>query len=123
MKFLWTAINVKDLDESIDFYSSLIGLTMQKRFPAGPDMEIAFMGNGTENETLVELIADKKNTAVNFTGDISIGFAVKSVDTMLETIKNKGISVYKGPIETPRSRFFYVKDPNGVVVQFFQVNQ
>ena len=41
MKYLWTTINVKDLDESIAFYSDLLGLKVQSRFPAGPGMEIA----------------------------------------------------------------------------------
>jgi lactoylglutathione lyase len=91
-----------------------------KRFPAGPSMEIAFMGNGITDETLVELLADSNNSTVNFSEFISIGFAVDSVDTMLDTIKSKNIPVHTGPIETPRSKFFYIKDPNGLNVQFFQ---
>ena len=121
MKFLWTAIYVKNLDESIAFYSKLVGLQVMKRFPAGPGMEIAFMGNGENNETLVELLADRNKSAVNNSEFISIGFAVDSLDAMLETIKNQNIPVHSGPVETPSgSRFFCVKDPNGVIVQFFQ---
>lgn len=78
------------------------------------------MGNGTENETLIELLAESKNDRVNFCEFISIGFAVESLDKMLETVKTLGISVHNGPIETPTSRFFYIKDPNGLNVQFFQ---
>ena len=44
MKFLWTTIYVKNLDESIAFYANLVGLQVVKRFPAGPGMEIAFYG-------------------------------------------------------------------------------
>jgi len=121
MKFLWTAIYVKNLDESIAFYSTLAGLQVMKRFPAGPGMEIAFMGNGVNNETLVELLADRSKNAVNHGEFISIGFAVDSLDAMLETVKNQNIPVHSGPVETPSgSRFFCVKDPNGVIVQFFQ---
>ena len=36
MKFLWTALYVKNLDESIAFYANLVGLQVVKRFPAGP---------------------------------------------------------------------------------------
>jgi len=120
MKFLWTAIYVKNLDESIAFYSNLLGLQVMKRFPAGPAMEIAFMGNGTPNETLVELLADSNNSAVNFSECISIGFAVDSMDAMLDTVKDKNIPVHSGPFETPGSKFFSIKDPNGLNVQFFQ---
>ena len=47
-------------------------------------------------------------------------FAVDSLDAMLDRVKSKNIPVYSGPIETPSSRFFYIKDPNGLNVQFFQ---
>ena len=120
MKFLWTTIYVINLDESIAFYSDLIGLKVLKRFPAGPGIELAFMGNGTNDETLVELLADSGNKNVNHGEFISIGFAVDSLDTMLNTVKSKNIPVHHGPIETPGSRFFSIKDPNGLSVQFFQ---
>jgi lactoylglutathione lyase len=120
MKFLWTTIYVKDMDESIAFYSNLLGLQVLKRFPAGPGVEIAFMGNGIANETTVELLADCNHSAVNYSEFVSIGFAVDSVDSMLDTIKSKNISVHSGPIETPGSKFFTIKDPNGFSVQLFQ---
>ena len=121
MKFLWTAIYVKNLDESIAFYSNLVGLQVLKRFPAGPGMEIAFMGNGIDNETVVELLADSNKSTVNYSECISIGFAVDSVDAMLDTVKRQHIPVHNGPVETPSgSRFFCIKDPNGLNVQFFQ---
>lgn len=120
MKFLWTTIYVKNLEESIAFYSDLTGLQTLQRFPAGPGMEIAFMGNGNDNETLVELMADSNKDKVSFGESISIGFAVDSVDAMLDTVKSKNISVHSGPFETPAFKFFCIKDPNGLNVQFFE---
>jgi lactoylglutathione lyase len=120
MKYLWTTIYVKDLDESITFYSNMLGLKMLKRFPAGPGIEIAFMGNGSNNETLVELLVDINNKTVSHGESIALGFAVDSVDAMLDTIKSKNISVHNGPVETPSSKFFTIKDPNDLNVQFFQ---
>jgi lactoylglutathione lyase len=121
MKFLWTTITVKNLDESIAFYSDLVGLHVVKRFPAGPGMEITFMGNGTNNETLVELLADSNNSTVDHSECISLGFAVDSVEDMLETVTRHNIPVHTGPVDTPSgSRFFCIKDPNGLNIQFFQ---
>ena len=120
MKFLWTTINVKNLDESVAFYSDLAGLQVLQRFPAGPGVEIVFMGNGSDNETMVELLLDSSHTEVNFSESISIGFAVDSADAMLETVKRKDIPVHSGPVETPGFKFFCIKDPNGLNVQFFQ---
>ena len=120
MRFLWTALYVKNLDESIAFYSTLLGLKVLRRFPAGPGMEIAFMGNGAKDETMIELLANTNKSSVNFGEFISIGFAVDSLDAMLETVKSKNIPIHSGPFETPGGRFFYIRDPNGLSVQFFQ---
>jgi lactoylglutathione lyase len=120
MKFLWTTFYVKNMEESIAFYSDFLGLKVQKRFPAGPGLEIAFMGNGVAEETLVELIADKNKSAFNYGDFISVGFAVDSVEAMLNTVKGKNIPVYSGPVETPAFKFFCIKDPSGLSVQLFQ---
>ncbi len=120
MKYLWTTINVENLDESVTFYTELVGLRLLKRFPAGPGVEIAFLGNGTDNETLVELLADSSIGTIGFSEFISMGFAVDSVDVMLETVKGKNIPVHSGPFETPGFKFFCIKDPDGLGVQFFQ---
>ena len=120
MKFLWTTLYVKKLEESIAFYSNLLGLQVVRRFNAGPGIEIAFMGNGIEDETLVELLADSNNKAVTYSEFISIGFAVDSLDIMLDIVKRENISIHTGPFETPGSKYFCIKDPNGLNVQFFQ---
>ena len=120
MKFLWTTVYVENLEESIAFYSSLPELQVLKRFPAGPGVEIAFLGNSTDNETLVELIEDGNHRPVQFGESISLGFAVKSMDGMLDVVKSKGIPVHTGPFETPGFKFFCIKDPNGLNIQFFE---
>lgn len=120
MKYLWTTIHVKNMEESILFYSDLLGLKVMQRFPAGPGIEIAFMGNGTGEETFVELYANCNNNAVSFSEFVSIGFAVNSIEEMLDTIKNKNIPIHNEPFETPKFKWFTIKDPNGLNVQFFQ---
>jgi len=57
MKFCWTTLTVKNMEESLKFYQELIGLNLNQRFQAGPNMEIAFLGQG---ETQVELIYNKE---------------------------------------------------------------
>ena len=53
MSFCWATITVNDLEESLSFYQDIVGLTVDRRFQAGPGMEIVFLGDG---ETKVELI-------------------------------------------------------------------
>lgn len=115
MKFLWTAVNVKDMDESIKFYSSLLELQVMNQFSPGSNMKITFMGNGIDNETQLELMEDSNNRDVEFGEHISVGFAVESLDNMLEKkVRDISIPVHSGPFETPGSKYFFcVKDPNG----------
>ena len=90
MKFAHVTINVKDLEESVKFYQEVVGLPLVNRFPAGPNMEIVFLGEG---ETLVELIHDIANPDITIGKDISIGFAVDSLDEMMDFVKGKGIEI------------------------------
>ncbi len=120
MKFLWTTVHVKNLEESIAFYTQVIGLQVVNRFKAGKGVEIAFMGNGVDGETLVELLEDENHDNVTFGGGVSIGFAIKSVEDMMKTLEEKNIKIYSGPFETPDATFFFIKDPSGFNVQLFQ---
>ena len=120
MKFLWTTVYVNNMDESVAFYTDVAGLKVQSRFPAGPGAEITFLGNGTDNETLVELMADSRRGTASYGESISIGFAVDSAAAMLDSVTGKGIPVFSGPVETPTYKFFGVQDPSGLHVQFFE---
>ncbi len=53
--------------------------------------------------------------------DISLGFAVDSVDEMMAFVKEKGIAIHSCPFEpSPHVKFFYVLDPNGLKIQFLE---
>ena len=118
MKFCWTTIMVNSMDESLKFYEEIVGLKLNRRFDAGPGKEIAFLGEG---ETQVELIRDESIEKVNIGEDISMGFEVKSVEEMMKFLKGKGIEIASGPIQpNPHIQFFYVKDPNGLNIQFVE---
>ncbi|WP_186431483.1 VOC family protein [Clostridium sp. BSD9I1] len=117
MKFCWSTLMVKNMEDSLKFYQEIVGLTVDKRFKAGPGTEIAFLGDG---ETKIELIYNENNKEVNVGSDISWGFEIESVDKMMELLKNKGIE-YSGPFQpNPHVKFFYVTDPNGLKIQFVE---
>ena len=119
MKFSWVTINVKDMDASLKFYTEIVGLSVDRILKPNPKMQIAFLGSG---ETKVELISDPKPEALDFGKDISIGFEVASLDAMMETMKVKGIKIESGPFQpNPKGvRFAFVRDPDGMRVQFVE---
>ena len=118
MKFCWSTLSVKNMEESLEFYTEIVGLTVGQRFKAGPGTEIAFLGDG---ETKVELICHQDKNDVQVGSDISWGFEVKSVDEMIDFVKNKGIEIESGPIQpNPHTKFFFIRDPNGLSIQFVE---
>lgn len=119
MKFLWTTINVTNLDDTIAFYTEMIGLTVVNRFSPAPGVDIVFMSDGTENETLVEFIQNDHIPASN-RGTVSIGFAVDSAETQYALLKEKGITMKGEIIAIPGLKFFFIEDLNGLTVQFVE---
>lgn len=74
-----------------------------------------------DGETKVELIGNGTNQEVNMGEDISLGFEVGSVDEMFNVVKEKGIEIHSGPFQpNPHVKFFFVRDPNGLKIQFVE---
>lgn len=119
MKFCWSTLMVKNLNDSVAFYEEIIGLNVKRRFQAGPDKEIAFLGEG---ETQVELIEMKEKNEVTVGPDISWGFQVESLEEVMELLKMKGIEVMDGPYSpNPLMSFIYIQDPDGMKIQLVEI--
>jgi len=117
MKYLWTTLHVTDLERSLKFYQEVVGLPFQTRF-SPPGSEIVFLGDG---ETKIELIRDIKIPVVDLGAHGSLGFAVANLEEALAHVKAHGVAVTAGPIQAgPRTRFFFVKDPDGMTIQFVE---
>lgn len=118
MKFCWCTLRVSNMEESLKFYQRIVGLEIVERFQAGPETEIAFLGDG---ETKIELVCTQQDQVINIGQDISLGFKVDSVDEMMVFVKENGIDFHSGPFEpNPHVKFFYVLDPDGLKIQFVE---
>lgn len=118
MGFCWSTLKVKELEESIRFYTEVIGLEVVNRFNAGPTGDIVFLGSG---ETKVELICDGSNRDIVVGEDISWGFEIDSIDRLLTLIDERSIQIVGGPVQpNPHVKFLFIKDPNGLTVQLVE---
>ncbi len=119
MKFVWSTLYVKDLEQSLKFYQEIVKLPLVRRFQAGPGREIAFLGEG---DTQIELIQDEKRMMhIQATGDFSWGFLCDDLDAIYALCKEKGIPIYTEIVSPePNLRFFYALDPNGLKVEFVE---
>lgn len=118
MNYLWTTIHVIDMDESVKFYEEVIGLSVNRRFFAGPDMEITFMGNG---ETQIELIYGSNMKVEVKERGISLGFQVESLENIKKIIEEKNIFSTQVYQPNPKTKYFFIDDPNGVSIQFVEL--
>lgn len=117
MKFCWSTLIVKDMEESLKFYKEVVGLKENRRFQAGPGVEIVFLGVG---ETEIELMTSPQKKEVNMGTDISLGFEIDSIENKMAELKEKGLAI-TGPFSpNPHVKFFYVTDPNGLKIQFVE---
>lgn len=118
MKFTFTTIHVKDLETSIRFYEEVVGMKVARRFPAGPNKEIAFMADGPAE---IELICDQGAEVPVYGEYPSMGLSVDDLDKALEYVKSKGVEIAEGPIQpNPNTRFFFIHDPDGVNLEIIE---
>ena len=118
MKFCWSTLTVRNLDESLQFYQEIVGLKLMKRYRSSSGLEIAFLGEG---ETQIELIQSTEDREIDVGKDIAWGFEVDSMEECMEFVQKKGVPIASGPFQpNPNIRFFYVNDPNGLIIQFVE---
>lgn len=80
-------------------------------------MEIVFLRDQAGGT--VELI--RGGEAPKEGGNVSLGFAVDSLDETLVMLREKGIAIVRGPFATPGGpKFAFVLDPDGVEVEFIE---
>lgn len=118
MKFTFATIHVRDLEESVHFYETVIGMRQARRFPAGPHTEIAFMEDGPAE---IELICDKAAKASEYGEGLSLGLSVDNLDEALKHMEELGVKVVSGPFQpNPSTRFFFIQDPDGVNLEIIE---
>ena len=122
MNYGFVTVKVKNMEESLKFYTEFLGLSVVNKFPAGSGVAIAFLRDEKGNKIeLIENTHEKINEEVRGLSLISIGFVVDSVDKIVELVNEKGIKILNGPIQTPSgSKLFFVEDPNGAEIEFVE---
>ncbi len=107
-------MTVKDLDESVKFYSELFGFVVMKKQPEQDSVII-----GDEN---VKLCIYQGDSAGDRNGISHFGIHVSNFDEVLEICKRLSVPVmYNGVLEWEKSRSIYIQDPNGYEIELSEV--
>ena len=125
MRILHSMIRVNDLEESIKFYTEVLGMKLlrEKEYPEGK-FSLAFLGYGKETEnTVIELTYNWETNDYehgNAFGHIAI--EVDDIYKVCREIKNKGIKVIRdpGPMMGSRLLLAFIEDPNGYKIELIE---
>lgn len=125
MHFLHTMIRVNDLDESIRFYTEVLGMKLLSKndYPGGK-FTLAFVGYGdSKKDPCVELTYNweqHKYDLGDAFGHIALG--VDDIYKTCEEIKKRGGVVTRepGPMKHGTTEIAFVKDPSGYQIELIQ---
>lgn len=122
MRILHTMIRVGDLARSIDFYTSVLGMSLirQKDYPEG-EFTLAFVGYGAESEQAVLELTHNWGASQydlgNGYGHIAI--EVEDVYAACAAIKQRGGKIIRdaGPMNAGATIIAFVEDPDGYAIE------
>lgn len=117
MKIGFVTIHVADLEKTMEFYEKVLGFSLERRFKAGPQVEIVFMDDG--NGSLLEFISGTGKTVE--TKGLSIGFDVSDIEKTREHLVSHGVKIIYGPATMPSGvKLMNALDINGIELGFVQ---
>ena len=121
-KFIYTGIRVKDMDESIKFYTEVMGMKLKERThfdvtggeaavvvseDQGPEIELNYY---KEDSKYFEPYANGQEL------DHLAFYLGKDYEEFLAEAKKKGYDTIL-EVKSANSRWAYIKDPNGIYIE------
>ena len=120
-KLLHTRMRVSDMEQTIAFYTNVLGLEVleQKVSPRGSHLAFLKVPN---SEELIELTSFPPSGPVTVQEDlVHLAFQVESLDETIASLNAKGVKVTDGPTQTSSgSRFIFIDAPDGYEVELIE---
>ena len=116
MKIAHITIFTKCMEESVEFYEKMAGLKIQRDM-RGTDHPIVFLA-AEEGEACIELV--ESPDAPDEGAGILVGFLTDDAERERKIKEEAGLCPGPMIMPNPHAKFFTVKDPNGVEIQFLQ---
>lgn len=115
MKFSHVTIQTKKFEDEIHFFEKYVDMKEVHRLK-GNGRNIVFL-TGDEGGSNIEII--ERADAEDFDNEnISLGFLTENVEKKREELIDDGFEVTPMMSPAPNAKFFFVKDPAGVTIQF-----
>jgi lactoylglutathione lyase len=120
-KLLHTRMRVSDLDQTIQFYTSVLGLEVIERKTSPRGSQLAFLRVPNSDE-LIELTSFPPSGPVKVQEDlVHLAFQVECLDDTIASLTAKGVRVTDGPTQTSSgSRFIFIDAPDGYEIELIE---
>ena len=120
-KLLHTRMRVSDLDETIRFYTTVLGLEVLERKTSPRGSHLAFL-KVPNSDALIELTSFPPSGPVKVQEDlVHLAFQVDSLDETVVSLNAQGIRITDGPTTTSSgSRFIFIDAPDGYEIELIE---
>jgi lactoylglutathione lyase len=120
-KLLHTRMRVSDMEQTIAFYTGVLGLEVLERKVSPRGSHLAFL-KAPNSEELIELTSFPPSGPVNVQEDlVHLAFQVESLDDTIASLNSKGVKITDGPTQTSSgSRFIFIDAPDGYEVELIE---
>jgi lactoylglutathione lyase len=120
-KLLHTRMRVSDMEQTIRFYTEVLGLEVLERKTSPRGSHLAFL-KVPNSEELIELTSFPPSGPVKVQEDlVHLAFQVESLDDSIASLNAKGVKVTDGPMQTSSgSRFIFINAPDGYEIELIE---
>ena len=120
-KLLHTRMRVSDIEQTIRFYTDVLGLEVVERKTSPRGSHLAFL-KVANSEELIELCSFPASGPVKVQEDlVHLAFEVDNLDETIRALEAKGIKITDGPTnKSSGSRFIFIDAPDGYEIELIQ---
>ena len=122
MKLYHTMIRVKDLDETLSFYTGFLGLKEARRHAIGDEATLVFLTDEEENYFL-ELTCNHDGRDYELGDQFGhLAFLVDDLAPVIAEVERRGWWFRQSRPELS-SKYIFVKDPNGYDIEVLETRK
>ncbi|TKB72357.1 MAG: VOC family protein [Nitrospira sp.] len=120
-KLLHTRMRVSDMEQTIQFYTDVLGLEVLERKVSPRGSHLAFL-KVPNSEELIELTSFPPSGPVTVQEDlVHLAFQVESLDDTIASLNAQGVKITDGPTQSSSgSRFIFIDAPDGYEIELIE---
>lgn len=120
-KLLHTRMRVSNMDETIKFYTDVLGLQVVERKTSPRGSHLAFLAV-PNSEELIELCSFPASGDVRVQEDlVHLAFQVDNLDETIRALEAKQVKITDGPTRTSSgNRFIFIDAPDGYEIELIE---